>query len=99
MSFVLIIHQVQDYSNWNKVFDAAADLRSSAGESDYQLFRFADDENRVVHLSRWPSVPKARAFFESPELSRIRDEAGVSAPEFLYLEHLETGTLAAGLEG
>ena len=33
----------------------------------------------------------ARAFFESPELVRIRDEAGVSRPQFLYLDEVESG--------
>ncbi len=93
MSFVLIIHDVRDYELWKKVFDDAAGLRSAAGESEYQLFRFANDANRVVHLSRWPSVVTAKAFFESPELALIRAKAGVSAPDFHYLEDLEFGTL------
>lgn len=94
MSFVLIIHAVEDYGRWKSVFDEAADLRSVAGETDYQLFCFADDASRVVHLSRWPSVADAKAFFESPRLVAIRAEAGVSAPEFHYLDALEAGTLS-----
>jgi hypothetical protein len=41
----------------------------------------------------WTSLDDARRFFESPELIRIRAEAGVKAPEFIYLEQLEAGIL------
>jgi hypothetical protein len=39
------------------------------------------------------SIAAARAFFESPRLVQIRKEAGVRAPEFIYLDLLEEGTL------
>jgi hypothetical protein len=35
----------------------------------------------------------AQLFFESEELVRIRREAGVKAPEFLYLRQIEQGAL------
>jgi hypothetical protein len=38
-------------------------------------------------------VQDARAFFESPRLVRIRAEAGVHAPEFIYLHEADAGTL------
>ena len=36
---------------------------------------------------------EARTFFESPKLVQIRKEAGVKAPEFIYLDQLESGVL------
>ena len=51
------------------------------------------DPNLVVHHSHWTSLAAAKAFFESPELVRIREDAGVKAPRFLYLEELEAGEL------
>ncbi len=90
---VLIIHQVADYSAWKKVFDAAAGIRKAAGERTYQVLRTEADANKIIHFSTWTSLAEARAFFESPELVKIRAEAGVEAPEFLYLEELEAGTL------
>ena len=94
MAYVLIIHDVADYGQWKTVFDDAAGLRGDAGESDYQLFKHAEDAGRIVHLSRWTSVADARAFFESPALVEIRKKAGVSAPEFHYLDELESGTVS-----
>lgn len=93
MPHVLIIHEVADYSAWKKVFDRAADMRSKAGERSFQLFNYENNPTKIVHLSAWTSIADARAFFESPELVKIRKEAGVTAPEFIYLELLETGVL------
>jgi heme-degrading monooxygenase HmoA len=93
MPHVLIIHEVADYPAWKKVFDSAAGIRKAAGERSYQVLKYRDDANRIVHFSVWTSLDDARRFFESPELVRIRAEAGVKAPEFIYLEQLEAGTL------
>ena len=94
MQHVLIIHDVADYAAWKLVFDRAAGIRHAAGERSYQVLRYEHDANRIVHFSAWTSIADARAFFESPELVRIRLEAGVKAPEFIYLDLLESGTLA-----
>ena len=93
MPHVLIIHEVQDYAAWKKVFDGAAGIRREAGERSYQVLRDEHDANRIVHFSVWTSLDAARRFFESAELVRIRAEAGVRTPEFHYLDELEAGTL------
>ncbi|NBA89075.1 antibiotic biosynthesis monooxygenase [Emticicia sp. CRIBPO] len=93
MKYVLIIHEVEDYPIWKKVFDDAAGIRKDAGEISFQLLRYEADANRIVHFSRWVSIERARGFFESPRLVQIRKEAGVKAPEFIYLEQLENGIL------
>lgn len=93
MQHVLIIHEVADYPAWKKVFDGAAGIRKAAGERSYQVLKYQNDPNRIVHFSVWTSIADARTFFESPRLIQIRAEAGVKAPEFIYLEQIETGTL------
>jgi len=93
MQHVLIIHEVADYSAWKKVFDAASEIRKDAGERSYQVFKYQNDPNRIVHFSVWTSIEDAKRFFESPKLVSIRAEAGVKSPEFIYLEQLEAGTL------
>ncbi len=93
MQYVLIIHEVVDYPAWKKVFDGAAGIRKAAGERSFQVLRYENDPNRIVHFSAWTSIADARRFFESPELVKIRAEAGVKAPEFIYLEQLEAGVL------
>lgn len=93
MPYVLIIHEVADYATWKKVFDGAAEIRKAAGERSYQVLKYQNDANRIVHFSTWTSIEEARRFFESPQLVKIRAEAGVKSPEFIYLEQLEAGTL------
>ncbi len=93
MHYVLIIHEVADYPAWKKVFDGAAAIRKEAGERSYQVLRYQSDPNRIVHFSVWTSIDDAKRFFESPRLVKIRAEAGVKAPEFIYLEQLESGVL------
>jgi len=93
MPYVLIIHEVADYAAWKKVFDGAAAIRREAGERSYQVLRYENEARRIVHFSAWTSIAAAKAFFESPRLVKIREEAGVKAPDFIYLEELEAGVL------
>jgi quinol monooxygenase YgiN len=93
MQYVLIIHEVEDYATWKQVFDRAADIRKEAGERTYQVLNYDRDSNKIVHFSAWTSIDDAKEFFESPQLVKIRQEAGVKSPEFIYLNQLESGTL------
>lgn len=93
MSWVLIVHEVADYDAWKVVFDDAAALRRDAGERSFQVLRDTAQPERVVHFSRWTSTTRAREFFESPELERIRAQAGVRSPEFVYLDEVDRGVL------
>lgn len=93
MQYVLIIHEVEDYQAWKQVFDDAADIRRAAGERSYQVLKYENNLNKVVHFSSWTSIEDAKQFFESPQLVKIRAEAGVKSPDFIYLEQLETGIL------
>lgn len=93
MKYVLIIHEVEDYQKWKQVFDNAAAIRKDAGEISYQLLKFDHDANQIVHFSVWVSHENAKIFFESDELVQIRKDAGVKAPQFIYLEKLEEAKL------
>ena len=93
MQYVLIIHEVADYKSWKQVFDNAADIRKQAGERIYQVLKYEDNPNKIVHFSGWVSIDAAKQFFESPKLIKIRLEAGVKSPEFIYLDQLESGVL------
>lgn len=93
MQHVLIIHEIEAYPAWKEIFDQAADMRKRAGEIGYQLLRYDTNTNKIVHFSKWSSLDKARRFFESPELVEIRRQAGVKAPDFMYLQEIERGVL------
>lgn len=93
MQYVLIIHEVEDYPAWKKIFDNAAGIRKEAGEITFRVLKYENDANRIVHFSQWTSLENAKAFFESPKLVKIRKDAGVKAPEFIYLDQIEEGVL------
>jgi quinol monooxygenase YgiN len=93
MPHVLIIHEVEDYQAWKKIFDNATTIRKEAGEIHYQVLKYEDNLNKIVHFSAWKSIADAKLFFESPQLIQIRIDAGVKSPEFIYLEQLESGIL------
>ena len=93
MHHVLIIHEVEAYPAWKKIFDQAAAIRKQAGEVSYQLLHYDNDANNIVHFSEWTSLDDARNFFESPMLIEIRKKAGVKAPNFIYLKEIERGML------
>ena len=93
MEYVLIIHEVEDYTTWKKIFDDAASIRKKAGEQSYQVLKYEKNPTKIVHFSKWSSLDNAKSFFESPELVEIRKKAGVKAPEFIYLEQLADGVL------
>lgn len=93
MHYVLIIHEVDAYPAWKLVFDQAADIRKRAGEISYQLLRYDNDANNIVHFSEWSSLENARKFFESAELVKIRKKAGVKSPHFIYLNEIERAAL------
>lgn len=93
MEHVLIIHEVENYKAWKKIFDDAAPIRKNAGEQSYQVLKLDNNSNKIVHFSKWSSIANAKAFFESARLVEIRKQAGVKAPEFIYLELLEEGVL------
>jgi hypothetical protein len=46
MQYVLIIHEVENYEAWKKVFDNAADIRKKAGERIYQILKDENEPNK-----------------------------------------------------
>jgi quinol monooxygenase YgiN len=93
MKHLLIVHEVEDYATWKRIFDNACDIRKAAGEISYQVFKYDSEPNKIIHLSIWDDMGNAKQFFNSPALVQIRMDAGVKSPDFIYLDLLETGIL------
>jgi len=93
MKYVLIIHEVENFIAWKNIFDNAVNLRKEAGEISYQVLKYENEANKIVHFSQWTSFEAAKFFFESPKLVQIRMDAGVKSPDFIYLDQLEAGIL------
>ena len=80
MASMLIQHKVKDFAAWKKVFDSVAAMRKSGGELSAQLFRDANDPNKVTVLNKWDSLANAQKFAQSPELKAAMEKAGVDGP-------------------
>ncbi len=93
LQHVLIIHEVEDYKAWKKIFDNASTIRKEAGEISFQIFKYENEPNKIVHFSLWNDIENAKQFFNSPKLVQIRSDAGVKSPDFIYLDLLESGIL------
>jgi hypothetical protein len=87
MARLYVHHKVEDYAQWRKVFDDMTDLRTSFGMTGEQVFQVASDPKEIVIITDWPTVEKARAYAQSPDLKQGMQRAGVvSQPEILFLE-------------
>jgi heme-degrading monooxygenase HmoA len=80
MAGMLVQHKVKDFTNWKKVYDSQAALRSSSGEISDQIYHNASDPNQLVLVFKWNSVENAQKFANSPELKAAMEKAGVEGP-------------------
>jgi hypothetical protein len=97
MPHVLVRHRVEDFRRWKKAFDEAREFRRDWGEQEYRIFQLSHDTETVVGLFQWDDLNVAREFFESTELRRRMEEAGVQGePEITYLQQVDAGSVFRG---
>ena len=90
MSQFIVIHTVEDYEKWKKVFDEDASRRKSLGSKGGRLYRSADNPNEMTIVWDWESAEKARQFATSPDLREVMERAGVvGMPQVIFLEEIE----------
>ncbi len=80
MASMLVQHQVKDFTEWKRVYDSVADLRSSNGELSDQIYHDASDPNRLTVMFKWDSLENAQKYAQSPELKAAMEKAGVEGP-------------------
>lgn len=86
MSYLLVIHQVQDYQRWRPYFDADKPRQQEAGLTVRYVFRGDDDPREVVILFEAADLGRARGFVGSEGLRKVMEEAGVlGRPEIHFL--------------
>jgi len=90
MRHVFVRIKLEDYARWRPVFGEFAGLRKTVGSKGAHLFQKSDSPDEVVLLFEWDSVEKARQYFQSEELRRGMQRAGVSGPpDVQYLSEVE----------
>lgn len=74
---VIVKHEVKDYADWKKAYDADAGNRKAGGFKVHGVFADVKDPNMVYVVGMFPSVEAANAFINSPKLKDAMDHAGV----------------------
>ena len=90
MTYVLVIHRVEDYSKWKPIYDEDGATRKAKGSKGLFVFHNANDPNHIVVMSEWENLEKAKNFAESEDLINTMQKAGVvGRPAVFYLEEIE----------
>jgi heme-degrading monooxygenase HmoA len=90
MTYILVVHEVEDYDNWKPVYDEDGPARKAKGSKGSFLFRSAKNRNQLIVLTQWENMKSAKNFGESEELRTTMQKAGVKGkPQVYYLEEIE----------
>jgi antibiotic biosynthesis monooxygenase (ABM) superfamily enzyme len=87
MAWLQARHAVADFEKWKPAFAATeVPLRKR-----FFVFAVEGDRNDLLVMEEFDTREDARAWIDSPDHAEAVARAGVSAPEFLFLEELEEG--------
>lgn len=90
MTYVLVIHKVEDYDKWKSGYDENGAMRKTYGSKGAFVFHNSNDPNHIVVMTEWENMEKAKEFAESEELKIAMQKAGViGQPAVYYLEEIE----------
>ena len=77
MTTVIISHEVKNYSDWKKVYDADEINRTKAGLKITGLYHAVDNSNKITLVGEAPSVDAVKQFMSNPELKVAMEKGGV----------------------
>ena len=83
-NYLLVRHQVRDFAQWKRGYDAHLPKRIEAGLTEKYLLRGAHDLNEVILLFEVLDVNRAKAFAESADLRDTMQKVGVVDKPDLY---------------
>ena len=85
-NYLLIRHNVRNFSEWKAGYDAHLTKRIDAGLSEKYLLQGGRDPNEVVILFETQDVSRAKAFTESADLRERMQMLGVvGQPDIHFL--------------
>ncbi|MBA4313524.1 MAG: cyclase [Chlorobiaceae bacterium] len=90
MSYVLVRHNVEEFSKWKSLYDKHSETRKAGGSKGARVFRNANNPNEAVLLFEWNDIENARKFTQSDDLRQRMQEAGVTGkPDIFFLDEVE----------
>ncbi len=89
-NYLLVRHEVRDYSAWKPEYDADLPNRVQAGLTERFLFRGADDPNEIIILFEADDIARAKEFTQSAGMRETMERAGVVGKPDVYFLHGES---------
>jgi heme-degrading monooxygenase HmoA len=90
MTYVMVIHRVEDYAKWKPVYDEDGAIRKAKGSKGAQVMRNTKDPNHLIVITEWENLEKAKNFIESEYLINTMLKSGVvGKPAVFYMEEIE----------
>lgn len=87
MVFILVDHKVKDYAKWKSFFDDHSVTRKKSGSKGGQLYRVSGEPNHICILLEFDTIDNAKKFYESDDLKKVMQEAGViGKPDVWFLD-------------
>ena len=66
------------------MYDSVAELCTKNGELSDQIYRDANDPNKLTLIFKWDLLENAQKYALSPELKAAMEKAGVEGPPNIY---------------
>ena len=86
MVTTILTHEVKNFTDWKKGFDADSTNRTNMGVTITGVYQSVENPNMVTVISEVPSVEAIRGFLSNPELKTTMENAGViGSPEVKIL--------------
>jgi hypothetical protein len=87
MATMFVRHEVSDFAQWKRAYDAFHDTEVTMGVLADAVYRAADNPNDVTVTHDFDSLAAAQAFAGSDELKTAMKGAGVTgAPNIWFAE-------------
>jgi hypothetical protein len=77
MITVIVTHEIKNYSDWRKVFDADEVNRAKAGFKTSGVFHSVDNSKMITIIGEVPGVEAIKSFMSNPELKAAMERGGV----------------------
>jgi hypothetical protein len=76
-TYLLVRHQVANFSHWKSVYDKDYPAREKAGLKELHLLHYIQDPNKLTLFFEVENMEKAKAFLHSPDAAAKKQEAQV----------------------
>lgn len=77
MVTTILTHEVKNFTDWKKGFDADSTNRTKMGVTITGVYQSVENPNMVTVISEVPSVEAIKGFLANPELKTTMENAGV----------------------